>query len=105
MANNSTLPQFQSDDRNFQLMQNAWAQRLNPLIRNPSLQSLILPQVALISGVNTINHRLGKKLTGWRIVRLRATAEIYDQQDDNQMPDLTLVLVSNAAVTVDIECF
>lgn len=102
---NSTLPILNTSDKDLTTVQNTWSQRINPLIRNPSLQSLILPQVALTRGTNTINHRLGRKLTGWRIVRLRGDSFIYDKQDENQMPELTLILETTAAVTVDIECF
>ena len=88
-----------------ELMQTKWASVLNPLIANPSLNSIILNNIPLSSGANTINHRLGRKLTGWRIVRLRASATIYDTQDSNPSPNLTLLLTSSATVVADIEVF
>lgn len=100
-----TLTQFQSDDRNFSMMQDSWAAVLNPIITNPSLQCIILKNIALINGTTVVNHLLGRKLQGWRLVRVRAAATIYDSQDTNQTPDKTLRLVSNAAVTVDLEVF
>lgn len=87
------------------LMQTKWAAILNPLLSNPSLNSIILEKIVLISGTSTINHGLGRKLQGWRIIRINAAATIYDQQDTNTMQDLTLILVSNALVTVSIEVF
>ena len=101
----SQLVQFQDNDRTFQLMQNSWASMLNPLLQNPSLQSTILPQIVLKSGTNTINHRLGRKLQGWRTIRINAAATLYDLQDTNPHPELTLQLVSNAPVTVYLEVF
>jgi hypothetical protein len=65
----------------------------------------ILNSIALKSGSNTINHKLGKTLTGWFIVRQRASATIYDQQDSNKTPTQTLSLNSSADVTVDIYVF
>lgn len=99
------LPQFQSNDQVSQMMQNAWAAIINPFLTNPSLKSIILPSVVLASGDTVINHKLGRKLQGWRIVRKRANANIYDKQDANNTPQLTLVLNSSAGVTVDIEVF
>lgn len=100
------LPQFQSDDRVFNQMQQQWASQLNTLLKNPSLQSSILQSIQLSSGDNTINHKLGKKLTGWRIIRQRGVASnFYDKQDDNPRPELTLILNSSAAVSVDLEVF
>lgn len=101
----NTLPQFQGGDQTFQLMQNSWGAILNPLLLNPTLQSVLLKNVSLINGMTTVNHKLGRKLQGWKIVRQRAAASVYDAQDANQMPDLTLVLISNAAVVIDLECF
>lgn len=86
-------------------MQSKWSSIINVLLRNPALQSQVLNDVSLINGTNTINHGLGRKLQGWKIVRQRAAASIYDQQDTNSMPDLTLILVSNAVVSVDLEVF
>ena len=87
------------------LMQTKWAGILNPLLGNPSLQSSILTGIALVSGSNVINHQLGRKLVGWRIIRIRASATIYDLQDTNTMPELTLLLHASADVTIDLEVF
>ena len=86
-------------------MQNRWAAILNPVISNPSSQSHILHNLVLGMGSNVINHLLGRKLVGWRIVRLRAAATVYDTQDASVHPDLTLTLVASAPVTVDLEVF
>jgi len=88
-----------------QLMQTKWAAILNPVISNELNQCSILKSVNLSIGNNIINHLLGKKLSGWFIVRQRALAEIFDTQDLNPTPNLTLTLTSNAIVTVDIAVF
>lgn len=86
-------------------MQSQWAAQLNPVLASPGTAPLILTNQALASGTNTVNHLLGRKLQGWRIIRKRAAADIYDNQDNNQMPDKTLILISSAAVVVDLEVF
>ncbi len=86
-------------------MQTTWAQQLNPIIANPTIDNLILKNVALIAGTNIINHKLSRPLAGWKTTRVRASATIYDLQDTNQTPQLTLVLVASAPVVVDIEVF
>lgn len=100
-----SLPIYQDPNKNLMLLETQWSSQLNPLLSNPSLQSIILPNVSLVVGNNSVNHRLGRKLQGWRIVRQRSLASIYDTQDSNQMNNLTLTLVSSAAVSVDIEVF
>ena len=99
------LPIQLSGNKDLIMMQNRWASILNPVLSNPSIDSSILKNVSLNTGANNINHLLGRKLQGWKIVRQRAAANIYDMQDDNQMPDLTLILVSSAPVVVDLEVF
>lgn len=103
------LPQFQADPNNvdtvLSMMQNAWAALLNPFISRPQNQSTIIPNVSLSVGANTITHGLGGPLTGWSIVRINGVANVYDQQAANANASKTLVLVSDAAVTVSLEVF
>lgn len=86
-------------------MQTRWATELNPVISNPLTNSIILQSVVLKTGSNVINHKLGRKLAGWIPTRVRALANLYDTQDSNQTPQLTLVLVSSADVTIDLVVF
>ena len=100
-----SLPIFQTGNKDLTLLQNSWASQINPVLGNPSLSSIILKKVNLISGTTVVNHLLGRTLQGWKIVRQRSSAEIYDDQDTNLRPNLTLILVSNSATVVDIEVF
>lgn len=102
MAN---LPQFQNDDKDLQLLQNKWAGILNPVIANPLNNASVLKNVQLTTGSNVINTLLSRPLQGWFIVRQRGPAAIYDTQDTNQTPKLTLTLVSDASVSVDIAVY
>lgn len=99
-------------------LQTKWAAAIDPVITNPTNQGLLLQGIKLISGNNTINHKLGRTLQGWSIVRRRqflvATVptayDIYDTQDTNQMPKLTLTLTCSQGtqanpVLVDIEVY
>lgn len=86
-------------------MQNNWAKLIEPFLSNPPNQCSVLKSVSLLTGTNTINHKLGRKLQGWKVVRQRAAASLYDNQDSNQKPELTLILIASANVTVDLEVF
>lgn len=87
------------------MMQTTWASELEPMLARPANNSIILKNVELTTGTNVINHRLGKKLSGWNPTRLRSAATLHDLQDSNQTPALTLVLVASADVIADIEVF
>ncbi len=99
------LPFIQTQIRELSLMQSRWKSLIDPILRNPSNGGLILSNVILAIGTNRINHNLGQKLQGWKLVRKRAAASIYDVQDVNQTPQFTLNLVSDAIVSVDLEVF
>lgn len=99
------LPIFQTPERILSMLQTRWASIIDPFLANPALDSIILPSVRLAVGTNVISHRLGRKLQGWSIVRQRSAASVYDTQDASTMPELTLTLVSSAAVVVDILVF
>lgn len=91
------LPWELADDR--------WSAILNPIVKNPVNSSSILKNVSLTTGTNVINHKLGQPLQGWSIVRQRAAGTVYDNQDSNQTPQLTLVLVSSAPMVIDLAVF
>lgn len=100
------LPKFQAEDQAMNLLQTSWAQQLDPVIRQPLTQGTLLKDVQLASGNNVVNHKLGRKLQGWIITRYRgAAASVYDTQDNNPTPALTLTLNSSASVVVDIYVF
>lgn len=97
-----TLPQFQSADRSFNMMQNQWAAQLDPFLSNPIMDGYILQNVALINGATTINHKLGRQMQGWFLTDVSAAATVYRSKALNPT---TLTLTSNAVCTVDIYVF
>lgn len=101
-----SLPKVVSKDADLNSLQTLWAAQLDPVIKQPFTQGLLIKSVALASGANVVNHKLGRKLQGWVVTRYRgAAASIFDTQDVNPTPALTLTLNSSAAVTVDLYVF
>jgi hypothetical protein len=103
MLSKPTKIQSQTPDLN--RVQDSIQKAFNPLAQNALLDGVLLTSVALKSGSNTINHTLGRNLSGWVVVRQRASASFYDTQDSNSLPALTLNLTSSANVTVDLYVF
>lgn len=87
------------------LMQTQWASQIEPVLNAPIVNGILLQNQVLTSGTNSINHKLGRKLIGWVPVRVRASATLFDTQDSNQTPQLTLQLTASADVVVDIWVF
>lgn len=79
---------------------------LSPLTSNIQNDSFIVKSVSLVPGqITRVNHQLDRKLAGWKVVRQNNQADIWDSQDDNLSPNLTLWLNTSANVIVDLEVF
>lgn len=101
-----TLPIYLTDDKNLCLMQTKWASQIDPVLAQPWNSGILLKNVTLLTGNNTINHLLQRKLIGWVPVRFRGSwAQIYDNQDTNSSPQLTLKLNASANVVIDLWVF
>ena len=88
------------------LMQTQWASQINPVLSFPLNNARIIKNISLLSGNNNINHGLGRKLQGWFVTRMKnAFVQLYDLQDTNQMSDLTLILNSSGAGSIDLVVF
>lgn len=81
--------------------QQQWSSQLNPVLAN-SLTNGRFVSTTLIIGVTVINHGLDRNERGWLITDQNAAANIYRSQPFN---DKTLVLTSDAAVTVILWVF
>jgi hypothetical protein len=101
----ATFKKLNVQDEVTNRIQDNTAKAVNQLSSNALTSGSILTSQTLKAGDNTINHKLGKTLTGWFIVRQRGAASIYDKQDSNSSPSQTLILNSSAAVSVDIYVF
>lgn len=99
------IARVQSKNTELNQVQDNIQRALAPLLGNQVLLGVLLAGIVLKAGVNSVNHTLGRKLTGWTIVRQRAEAQLWDTQDSNPTPNLTLSLNSTAAVTVDLYVF
>lgn len=99
------FPSIQTDDRNVSLIQDFLTGAVNPLLALPLSNSNFLQGIHLTTGLNTINHGLGRTLQGWIISRLDANVTIYDDQDSNSMPTKTLDLIASGACTVSLNVF
>jgi hypothetical protein len=98
-----SLPKFNGfTESNFSLLQTNWSTQLDPVIAFPPNKGLLVKDVSLINGVNTINHRLGRKPQGYVIADINAAATIYRSQPFDA---LTLTLTSNAAAIATIWVF
>lgn len=82
-----------------------WSATLNPIIANPIVNGQILSNVAVVNGTNIINHKLGRNLQGYLVILKDANVDIYDSQQTNQMPDLTLRLVSSGTANISLYVF
>lgn len=107
----NSIPKVQTDSRELNQAQDnilAGIKRLQIQVDAQILPfngGIMLKNINLSTGINTISTKLGRILIGWYLIRKRATADIWDSQDSNASPQTTLVLNASAPVNVDIFCF
>lgn len=89
------LPIFNSDVQELSLMQTKWASQLNPVIALALLKGRQINDVALQSGSNVIDHKLGRQPQGWFLVDLNANVTAYRTAWD----ELTITLTSSGSAT------
>lgn len=81
-------------------------QALVPLVQSPIVNGVLLKDVVLTAGQTTlVEHKLGRELLGWSVVRKRANSTVWDSQDSNQFSSKSLALQCSANVTVDLWVF
>lgn len=97
-----SLPIFKDPNTNLMLMQNRWSSQLNPVLANPLTNPTILKNIALVSGANVINHKLGQTMQGWFVTDINASATVYRSAPFN---DLTLTLTASAPCTISLGVF
>lgn len=84
------------------LAQTKWKSILDPLLAKPLNSGNLLTNINLVTGVNVINHRLGRLMQGWIVTDQNSNATFYRSSSLN---DLTLTLTSSANSTVSILVF
>lgn len=99
------LKTVQTKDRILNQIQGNTRDAIQKILANPVLNGVLLTEVSLSVGTNSINHGLGRVLEGWIVVRQRDQADIWDSQDDNTTPQYTLDLDSDTATIVDLYLF
>lgn len=83
-------------------MQTKWASEINPVLANPLNSVSVLSNIILQTGINVINHKLGRTQQGWFLVDIQAAETVYRSAAFN---NLTLSLTASGPVTVSIGVF
>lgn len=81
------------------------AAALESLADSPILDGILLKNVLLATGSNSVAHKLNRPLQGYLIVRKRSNADVWDLQDSNSAPSKTLILEASGTVSVDLYVF
>lgn len=93
-----------SKDQDLNLVQDSVAEladKISPLCFSFSL----LGPIKLVTGSNSIAHKLQTKLRGWVVVGRNSGAVIFDEQATNKFPQTYLKLNASSAVTVTLLVF
>ena len=94
------------EDQILSRVQDNIEQAIGALPSTEILQGRLVKSVSLLSASTVkVAHKLGRPVIGWIVVRQRGNAAIWDVQDSNPSPSLTLDLNCSSNVTVDLWVF
>lgn len=79
-----------------------WAAALNPVIAGQISQASILENIVLVTGVNIINHKLGRTMRGWFFTDINADIDFHRSAPLNSK---TLTLTCSGPAIVNIGVF
>jgi hypothetical protein len=96
------LPILISDSRELNQMQTQWASSINPLLSNPLSSGVFVKQVSVVSGSNSINHKLGRKPLGWFVTNINAAITLYMT---GSFDPLFLRLTASGSAAIDLYVF
>lgn len=96
------IPKVQTTNKDINQLQNNIQQTVGPLSANPVNNGIIVQNVVLAIGDNTVSTGLGRKIQGWQIARqIGPVSEIREVSESNDI----LVLHSSVATTVNLYVF
>jgi hypothetical protein len=94
---------IRSQNNDIRLLQDAVDPVFKGILSSRILDGNLLEDITITGGTPlTIDHKLGRELKGWIVVRQDVSTQIWDSQDTNPVPSSTLILNATAATVVTI---
>ena len=92
--------------QNFNDLQQNIDKAVSQVLGKDQLDSVLIPNISIVPGLNKISHTLGRNLQGWTVIRPRqGYALLWEDVLGNPSPNLLIYLYSAAACLIDLECF
>lgn len=93
-------------EQNALVVQDNVERAINPLLRNPIIDGVLVRGIALLAANETaVSHMLGRDLIGFVITRRNANAVVYEATTANTQRDKVVLLKTSADCTADIYFF
>lgn len=96
---------IQHDDQRINLIQDRIGDTVNFCLESLLIDADYLEGISIVTGSNTISHKLGRKLQGWIVARINAAITLFDTQDTNLLPERTLLLTASGPAKVSLVVF
>jgi hypothetical protein len=95
-----------TDDPLQQRLQDSIAQSFSQFEKLPQLDSVIVKDITLSAAVdNNVEHKLGREIVGWQVIRQNANAVVYESSTINTTPSSFVILRTSATCKVSILFF
>ena|ERR1043165_2183268 len=105
MSTNRFFRKVLGGDRQMTQLQTNVEQAVAEVIRSPILNGRLIDSVALSTTVTKVEHKLGRPIRGYWVVRNNAGAVLQDNLDSESQPELYLPLIADLSCTVYLWVF
>lgn len=92
-------------DGDLRLVQDSVDKVLGVISKKEILDGQLLKDVGVSTQTVFLEHKLGREVQGYIVVKNNAAAHVYDEQDLNPTPTKTLALKSNTTAIVSLWVF
>jgi len=99
-------PDQQPTDKNINDLQSNIAGAFSQILGKDNLDRVLLKDISLVPGLNKVPHTLGRPISGWEVCRpRRGYAWLWEDDINNQSPNLLNYIYSAASCLIDLEVF
>jgi hypothetical protein len=105
MSQGSKFRRFHSPNRELVQLQSNIEAALSQFLVIPIMNGVLLENIELAVGDNSITHKLGRTVKGYIVTRVSAACDIYDKISTDTKLDQQFTLNSSSACTISIWVF
>lgn len=105
MSRGTNFKRFNSQSRELVQLQGNIQSAFSQVLLIPILNGVLLENLEIVAGDNTITHKLGRRIRGYLVTRKNSASDIYDKISTDTALDQSFTLNSSADCIISLWVF